>query len=94
MNLKIYSVYDSKANTWGQPFTSPTRGQAMRGWDQVTNDEQSEIAKYPEDFSLFEIGEFDTEKGALSPYQSPESLGVAVQFVKARQNKAHTLNQH
>jgi hypothetical protein len=80
MNLKIYSVYDVKAKTWAQPFTCPTRGQALRSWDTVANDKESEISKYPEDFHLFEVGEFDIENGRVVPYQTSESLGLAIQF--------------
>lgn len=65
LNLKCFSVYDRKAGTYGQPFALATRGVAMRTFESWVTDPNSFFAKFPDDFELFEVGEFDTISGEL-----------------------------
>lgn len=78
--MKIFCVYDSKAETYGTPFFMENKGVALRGFQDVANDSSTQICKYPEDFTLFELGSFDplTAKFVLS--STPTSLGVAIEF--------------
>ena len=78
--LRIYAVYDVKAKAYAQPFFMKETGQAIRGFKQVVNDPQTEIYKNPEDFSLFQLGEYDEETGGISPLTSPVSLAHALQM--------------
>ena len=59
MLSKIFVMRDSKAGFYGVPFFEVSRGSALRGLTEAVRDKQSTICKYPEDFSLFEIGEWD-----------------------------------
>lgn len=81
---KIYSVYDSKAEAYGVPFFQRSRGEATRSWITIANDatEDNAIYRHAEDFTLFEIGEFDEHTGHLHPYATPVSIGVAREFKK------------
>lgn len=83
MILKIFSVYDCKTEAYAQPFFMKTKGEAVRGFTDVSNDKSTNIAKYPEDFTLFEIGEYDDSNGMIKPHDTPVSVGKAIEFVRS-----------
>lgn len=78
--LLAYSVYDSKVQAFNRPFFQRSRGEALRGWEEHCNQADSAASKFPHDFALFEIGEFDDTNGKLTTYSTPENLGLAIQF--------------
>jgi len=84
---KIYCVYDSKAEHFGsQPFFCPNRAAAIRGFEQACNDPQQDFCKWPADFTLFEIGTWDTRTGEIKMFETKISLGLAVEFKKSDSN--------
>lgn len=82
MLLKVFSVYDSQVEAYMQPFFCQSKGHAIRSFTEAVSDSSSTIGKYPSDFTLFELGEFDDQKAFFDLYDTPRSLGVAVEFVK------------
>lgn len=82
MRLKVFCCYDSKAEAYMQPFFMNSRGEAIRSWIDVVNDGKSAISRYPTDFTLFEIGEFDDSTGQVQMHSSYVSLGVAIEHKK------------
>lgn len=78
----MFSVYDSKAKVYMQPFYMMNKGTAIRAFDQTCNDPKSQFHQYPEDFTLFEVGEFDDENCNVTSYIVKESLGNAIEFLK------------
>lgn len=74
----VFSVYDSKAEAYAMPFFQKTIGLAIRSFEQAAKDPESNLYKYPGDFTLFQIGEFDEIKGVLVPLESHTNLGNAV----------------
>lgn len=79
---KIYTVYDSKAETYLPPFFMRSKGEALRAWIQAVNDEQTQFNKYPADFTMFELGEFDDVTGVINNHLAKQSLGNALEFRK------------
>lgn len=82
MRVKIFSVYDSKSEAYMQPFFSPTKGSAVRSFIDSIQDHNTIFCKHPEDYTLFEIGEFDDSTGILITLTTPISLGLALEYVK------------
>lgn len=78
MILKVFAVFDSAANVFGNPWVMLTKAEAMRGFEVAANDPESKINAHPADFTLFYLGEFDNVEGAYKLEQVPESLGNAV----------------
>lgn len=76
----IYSVYDSKVKYFHPPMFMMNKGEALRSWEEVANAQDQIIARHPQDFALFELGEFDDQNGAITMHKTPESLGIAAQF--------------
>lgn len=83
IKTKVFSVFDSKTSLFGRPFTEQKEESAIRGFSDAVNDDSNPNNmwnKHPEDFSLFLIGEFNDETGALSP-SLPVSLVTASALV-------------
>lgn len=87
MELKIFTVYDSKANAYMQPFFMNSTGQALRAWIDAVNDKTTQFNKHPEDFTLFEIGVYHDENAQIESLRTPISIGVALELV----NKGETI---
>lgn len=81
MILKVFSVYDSAVEAYLRPMFLPTRGLALRGFTEAVNGNDSEMTKYPSQYVLFELGEFDDGSAKFKMHE-PISLGVGVEFVK------------
>lgn len=77
MNQCVFSIRDSKANVFFHPFYQPTREVALRIFDQMANDQDTIVGRNPEDFTLYELGEFDAEKGVITMHELPVNLGIA-----------------
>lgn len=86
--LYVFAVYDSKVQSYDKPFFMRSRGEALRGWQTAANDEQTTICTHPEDFSLMELGSYDSELGAFTNNSAPVNLGLASQFKNAPATQA------
>lgn len=82
----MFCCYDAKAEYYMTPFLMNTRGEALRAFQDIANDPQSAICKHPEDFSLFEIGEYDSLTGRVENLIAPLSLGKALEFKRESGN--------
>lgn len=65
MMLKAFSLFDYKADVYSPPFFVSTLGQAVRSVIEAAGDARTTIGRYPQDFALREIGEFNPVTGEL-----------------------------
>ena len=84
--LMLYSVFDAKVKYFHNPMFMRNKGEAIRSWQEAANDEKSQICRHPNDFDLFEIGEFDDQPAKITMHTTPESIGLAVHFKRAPEN--------
>lgn len=84
--VKLYSVYDSVAEVWGKPFPMKNKGEAIRGFTQAVNDQSTQLYLHPEDYTLFEIGEWDDDTGTIIMHPAKISCGVAIEYKSSPQN--------
>lgn len=82
MNLKAFSILDTKADTFNTPFFMKTTGEAVRAFADLVNDPQSMINRHPDDFRLFHVGDFDQELGRFVHLEKPQPLGSAAEYKK------------
>lgn len=80
MILKIFTVFDSKAEAYLPPFFLGSTGLAIRSFTDTVNGTDNNIAQHPEDYTLFELGEYDDANAIINQYSTPKSLGVAIEF--------------
>lgn len=86
MKAMIYAVYDAKAEVYSQPHFLLNRGTAFRAWEEAANDNSTQIGKYPADFTMFEIGEWDDQTGTITMLKAKISLGTALELKKQTQS--------
>lgn len=67
MVLSLFSIRDIKASQFLTPFYSQNVSLASRECHSTVNSGNPEnvICKYPEDFELYEIGQFDSDTGKI-----------------------------
>ena len=65
MTQEVFTILDKKSGLHGIPFFSPNKGTAIRQFEQMLKASDSFIAKYPEDFHLYQIGNFDEKTGEI-----------------------------
>lgn len=80
MILKAFSIRDSKAEVFNTPFFQKTHGEAERSFKQLIQDEKSMLSKYPEDYDLYYLGEYDDNTGKLVTLDTPQHLHKAIQL--------------
>lgn len=74
---KVYTIYDSKTQSYSKPFYSITRGSAIRSFQSVTADPSTDINRYPQDFALFELGSYNDSTSQFVLHAAPEHIGLA-----------------
>lgn len=81
--MKLYSIFDKKANIYNTPFPAPTDVHAARTFSmQVNNANDHNMLNFaPEDFSLYCIGTFNDHTGEIAA-QTPEMLIEAEKLIK------------
>lgn len=82
MELKMYSIRDSKAEIFNAPFYKKTHGEAERDFTTLVNDEKSTVAQYPDDFDLYYVGTYDDGNGKIEPLSTPQHIVKAIQLRK------------
>lgn len=88
MKLKMYSVYDKKAQAWTTPIFQVNDEVAQRNIGNAANDPQHNFHMNSEDYSLYCIGEWDDVEGQVTPLKE-KKLDVAT---LVRQPQIPTLN--
>ncbi len=82
MIKEIFAVYDSKAEVYSTPMFMRNKGEALRSWADICNDDKAVYNKHPQDYSLFHIGTFSETTGEIIPLATPSSLGLAQEFTR------------
>lgn len=63
--LKVYAIYDKKGKRFDTPFFAISDVMAKRRFLLMQDEEKSPLAKWPEDFQLYELAGFDVETGKI-----------------------------
>lgn len=84
MLLRMYVVYDSKAEIYTHPSFLPTRAVAVRQFAELVNDGKHEFSRHPEDYSLFELGTFDDGSGLIAPTLAPIHCCGAIDMLEKK----------
>ena len=79
MIKKLYAVYDKKAETELGIFEQPNDLVAIRDFSQVCAKEDSQIAKFAEDYELMYLGVIDTSTGIIE--SSVRTIAQATEYV-------------
>jgi len=78
---KMYAIHDSKVNAYDKPWTCRSRGEAIRSFaDLINSKDNNMVAKHPEDYTLFEVADYNVETGVILPHPAHVSVGNALEF--------------
>lgn len=66
--MQIYSVHDSKAEAFMQPFFAANEAVALRYVSTAVNTVDHEFRRHTEDYSLYHIGEFHETSGEIGSF--------------------------
>lgn len=79
--MKIYSLYDTVAEKFGNPFVSENHNVAIRDFAAACNQPKSPMAMFPNDIELVFLGDFDERTGLIKGNDKPITLTKAKEFV-------------
>lgn len=77
MKYVLFCIRDAKG-AYGVPFCKVSRGEAEREFTRIARDSQSVISQFPQDFDLYEVGEYSQDTGKLTAYDSPRHMLKAI----------------
>lgn len=63
--INVYAVKDDVSSSFNQPFLMVNDQIAIRGFKTLAQDESTDIGKYPTDFSLYRLGQYDEKTGVI-----------------------------
>lgn len=91
LKLRLYSIYDSKAEQFSPPQVYHNDMLALRGFESIVNDDKMLIKKYPEDFTLYYVGNLSDSDGCYYVENCDESrvpilIGRAIEYVQPVDN--------
>lgn len=88
MNKKVFSIRDHKALIYNNPFFKTTHGEAERDFRTAINDPQAgNLNKYPEDYALYYLGDYDDVSGTFSSLEAPQKVADGVAMLQKRQTE-------
>jgi len=90
----VFTIYDVKAHTYRNPMIADTRGDFMRSLTDVVNEPDTLFYKHPTDFSLFELGQYDTETGTFVLSKAPEYICQLQELLLDQSPKATIAETH
>lgn len=70
----LVAIYDEKALLYSSPFAYVSAGVAVRQFRDAMDDRESAYAKHPSDFSLYHIGNYNDQSGAIEVVVPPELI--------------------
>lgn len=79
MTKFFLSVYDAAAGAFLDAFLSPSIEFGIREFRRVVNEQGHQFNTFPEDYTLFHVGEWDQKTGKIKAID-PVSLGAAITF--------------
>jgi hypothetical protein len=81
MKLVLCTVKDRAADAFGRPMFVPSVGVAIRSFSDEVNrkDAENQLYNHPDDFDLYELGEFDDNTGLFTLHDQPKLLSLGKQ---------------
>lgn len=80
MELKIYTVYDAKAEAYLAPSFVSNDQVAARAFEYAVNSDEHDFGRFPEDYTMFRIGIFDPMTGAITSETPGTCIAKAIEL--------------
>lgn len=90
MKLVILAIYDRQLDAFMTPFFAQSVNAGIRSFGDLinSNPQEMEAARHPDDYDLYHLGEFDSDKGTLTMVDKlePQQVAVGKNLVKVTPN--------
>ena len=81
MKIKILAVHDRALDAYMRPMFVPTIGAGIRAFQDEVNNPESPMNKHPDDYDLFNLGDWDDNTGQFSQQPKPINIAVGKQLI-------------
>ena len=81
MIINGYTIYDRKALTYSPPFFAVADGAAVRMFQDLAGDTNTQVGRHPGDFVLYRCGGYDDASGSLLPVTALQHIVDALAVV-------------
>lgn len=72
--MKIFSIKDLKSELGANPMVGETTAAGIRYFAAAIRDPENPWSKWPEDFVLFELGDWNPERLEITTYDTPRPV--------------------
>lgn len=86
MKIPIFSIRDNKTGEHDRMFTSANEVTATRAFSLACGDDTIQLGRFPADYDLMKLGEFDTQSGRIASHD-PEFIVSGVSARKMIERK-------
>lgn len=83
----ITAVKDLKSDIFLQPQFQRSVADAMRNWEIIANEGDHLVSRFPDDYVLYKLGNFNAETGEVTVSERPENLASAAELKKRPTSK-------
>lgn len=90
--MKLYAVRDVKADSFGAPISIATKGLALRSFSDACLDPKSEFARFPADYMLYELGEYEPNSGKIVSHNIPVYVASASEMLSKKEVDSLQIN--
>ena len=80
MLMYVFTVRDSKAEAYLNPFYVQNESLAVRAMKDCINDENHSFAKHIEDYALYALGTYDDVSGKFDLLDAPSHVANLVEL--------------
>lgn len=78
----VYSVRDSKSETFSNPVYFKTHGEAERAFSLQATNKETLMGQFPEDYDLYHLGTFLDTTGQIEAFDTPNHIIKAINAVR------------
>jgi len=79
-SVNAYCILDIKSKIYNSPHFLINDAVAIRQFQIVIMDKESMLSKFPEDYRLYCVGEFDMLSGKIKAETAPREIAHGLQF--------------
>lgn len=72
VDFGLFAIKDEKASSFHNPFVCINRMVAIRMFVDAVQDANTDYHKHPADYTLYEVGSWNPEKGSPMPFETPD----------------------
>ncbi len=88
---EMYSIYDSKAEAYMEPWFTENDQTATRAFAHSCNDKTHPLGQAPADYTLFKIAKWDGQTGRVINEETKINLGTGHEYVVPKNDDNHDM---